>query len=67
MNSKVYEKAYQFAIRIVTSVTSNQLPVTSKSSVTDNWLLLTVYADAEEISKMLWKIVMNSQKPEVGR
>jgi four helix bundle protein len=119
MNSKVYDKAYQFAIRIVNAykhlckdkrefVLSKQL-LRSGTSIGANiaeanggiskadfrakisiaykecletkyWLSLlkdtgyinqqafqSIYADAEEISKMLWTIVINSQKSEVKR
>ena len=114
MNSQVYDKAYQFAIRIVKAyqhlreekkeyILSKQL-LRSGTSIGANiaeanggiskadfrakmsiaykecleskyWLSLlkdtgyitpqafeSIYSDAEEISKMLWKIVINSQK-----
>ena len=114
MNSQVYDKAYQLAIRIVKAykhlceekkeyVLSKQL-LRSGTSIGANiaeanggiskadfrakmsiaykecleskyWLSLlkdtgyitedaykSIYGDAEQISKMLWKIVMNSQK-----
>ena len=119
MNSKVYDKAYPFAIRIVkaykhlckekkefvlskqllrsgTSIGANiaeanggisQADFRAKMSIaykecleTKYWLSLlkdtgyieqrafdSIYKDAEEISKMLWTIVINSQKSEVER